>query len=241
MSQKPIVTSAIVVLLVLTTAGIATVGQSFRPPAPVNSSAVARQLARSEDPAAQGRAWDFYVQRCADGEGRACGRAGWMQKEREPGIDYLSYFAEGCDRGDGWSCAQYAHNLRPELEHGDGDAMVDALRKGCQGKSAWSCMKLGYEYNEGVFVPKDSLLASYLFRTSCAEGEAYGCLYLGQMYDEAGEFELGDAWYVDGCEKGMPFSCAVAGSRLKERQPEQAGELLREACEDGIDWACKKL
>ncbi|UQA58205.1 tetratricopeptide repeat protein [Polyangium aurulentum] len=111
------------------------------------------------------------------------------------------------------------------------------------------CVTLGVIYLDGNVMRVDHERAAELFRRTCTEGSARGCLKLGDLYhdgtlkdDPAEEAAL----YRKACDKGANLGCLAAGKTYLEGRgvgvdPVFAATLFARVCERGNAQACLEL
>ncbi len=111
------------------------------------------------------------------------------------------------------------------------------------------CVTLGVIYLDGNVMRVDHERAVELFRRTCTEGSARGCLKLGDLYhngtlkdDPAEEAAL----YRKACDAGANLGCLSAGKTYLEGRgvgadPVFAATLFARVCERGNAQACLEL
>ena len=124
------------------------------------------------------------------------------------------------------------------------------LQKGCDGGYMDDCYKLGYNYDEGIGVPKDLVKANALYKRACDVAGIGGCAGLGWNYANGlgvpKDVRKASALYKRACDGGNMAGCSNLGHSYNYGLgvPKDVGKgfaLYKRACDGGDMGGCFKL
>jgi TPR repeat protein len=93
----------------------------------------------------------------------------------------------------------------------DHSANLEMEKNKCDLGDSQTCFILGGEYDKGIGVEQDSLLAAKFFKKACEYGEGAGCSKLGQLYQHGKGVKLDTmqalGYYKKACELDDEQGC----------------------------------
>ena len=198
----------------------------------------------------------LYRQACDGGNMGGCNNLG-TQLVNGDGLEEddeaaNTLYRQACDGGNMLGCT----NLGAQLANGEGteedDEAANALfRQACNGGHMLGCNNLGWQLANGDGAEEDDEAANALYRQACDGGDMLGCGNLGvQLANGEGAEEDDEAaatLYQQACDGGHIVGCSSVGNwtylgRGGITQDKTEGlRLLREACDAGHQWSCRRF
>ncbi|MDP1823133.1 MAG: hypothetical protein Q8L48_07825 [Archangium sp.] len=132
------------------------------------------------------------------------------------------------------------------------DALVvarGAFERGCRLHHHDACAFAGWHKRRGAAEARDLAGGMTDLTNACGNGSAIGCAWLGETalegFPTSAERAASARSFERGCELGNDWAClrtaqAIACGRAGEPSPEDALELVRPLCADGIEAACEQ-
>lgn len=190
---------------------------------------------------------ELYRVACADGDGRACDRAGEFEGIEKSWAKVREYTQKGCELGNGDACARLGFT---ELE-GNGTEKNEAralelMKKACEKSSMRGCRAAA-----GILLdatPSDPESAMPLAEKACNAKYQDGCYVYGMaLFKAKKNFELAlthfDAACKDAAQKNRGLPCNLAGAILfdgmgMKKDRARAMEYFEKSCEQDFAEGC---
>lgn len=189
---------------------------------------------------------------CDRGSAANCTLLGLRLLESNPGPEDtergLEKLSRGCNLGDSTGCFLQGSKT---LALG-GSAVVAALAfgKGCKLRHQDSCAYSGWLKRHAPIAQRDLDGGRTLLLSSCGNGSALGCTWLGEIAldgpSSPSDRASASKSFEKGCELGNDWSClraaqAWACGRGVEENRKAAIQLFTKTCDHGIKAACDQL
>jgi serine/threonine protein kinase/TPR repeat protein len=180
-----------------------------------------------------------------------CLIAGWggtqsgsriIDDKKDTFVDGIEYFKTACNKGNYRACAEHGYILEKSSKHKNYEEAYRLYLDSCKHGSMWGCSRVGWLYDRGYHVTKDSKTSQQYMTFACDRGEGDGCRYIGDVQSDTEKF----SWYEKGCEKGSRISCnssavAYENATGTEKDQQKATDLYRLACEAKSKFGCYNL
>ena len=150
-----------------------------------------------------------------------------------------------CDKGHAGSCGALGAYFEGRTH--EYDKALAALKKGCDGGDARSCVNLGGMTLEGIGTKADPVAAAPLFDSGCNSGDAIGCGRLGAAYHTGTGVTRDDTKAAGllrkACDGGQAHACGELGAMMRDgtgvpKDETAALGLLKRGCYGGDARSC---
>ena len=150
-----------------------------------------------------------------------------------------------CDKGHAGSCGALGAYFEGRTH--EYDKALTALKKGCDGGDARSCVNLGGMTLEGIGTKADPVAAAPLFESGCNSGDAIGCGRLGAAYHSGTGVTRDDTKAAGllrkACDGGQAHACGELGAMMRDgtgvaKDETAALGLLKRGCYGGDARSC---
>lgn len=127
---------------------------------------------------------------------------------------------------------------------------IALMEAGCTAGDPFSCENLGFEYETGAHVPRDTQRAVALYRQACEAESSLGCSNLGNAisegFDGPPDLPLAQSLFRRACDLGEMLGCSNLGWALWQgfdgpENPEAALPLFEQACAAEVGVGCGNL
>jgi uncharacterized protein len=193
--------------------------------------------------------------KCRSADDDACHKLADAVKVWDPSGSVLSpakaseVYSVACAKGSKEGCRLLALTLK-EGDSKDQSRAARLLTKDCTAGFQSSCVTLGWQYKDGLGVPKDPSQTLLLWTRAC-EGKGNPCFLVGFGYQKgwfgsAPDFGQAASWYEKSCEAGNGGACVNLGSMYEhgngvEKSTDTAIRIQRKGCQLGEGMGCKNL
>lgn len=132
-------------------------------------------------------------------------------------------------------------------------AIIAYLEKSCKNRGSQACTALGYLYENGLGVAKNTKRALLYYSRACDLRSGFGCVNAGAIYAEAKNYKEANGYFSRACELRNADGCFNAGVShlygqgamesefLAKIHFNDAIELYAERCERRDASACEML